>query len=572
MTASAGHREAATAAHEACARLAPRAVTRLALPLPAGTWRVALAADGAVGLAAVTALGAIRVRIHAGAAVIALDAPIDGFDVWPLDEPVADVKAVAVPLPPWDTLTPDWRLGPVRQPPRTETAPRTRPETPAGWTGVRIAEAEAVTVAGNRFAVAENGILSLELTPPRGPGPVLVTGEFRDETGAPAWVEPQVLAVDAASPRTRLAAMRREAGATHSAVLHLSGTTQRLLLRPREYAGTVVIDRLVLRPLSPPERAARAGARLAREAASRWQVPRVGGGRAARTPRHPVRAAAPAVTVVTATRDAPHHLTRFLATIRATDYPGVQLVLVDNGSRDAEALRLLAEAEGRGATVLRDERPFNFAALNNLGARSAAGDILVFANNDIEFTEPGWLHALVEAVEAPGVGVAGARLLYPDGRVQHAGLVLAGEARVRHAERFLSGRAPGYQGRQRRRSEVVGVTGALMAIRRSLFDALGGFDAARYAVLFNDVDLCLRVRARGLANVLVPGSLALHHESATIGQRRTTGLFARGGEIWQYERAVEGHRFRQDWADMLDADPFYPPQFDPLDARFRRRV
>ncbi|UOM33935.1 glycosyltransferase family 2 protein [Acuticoccus sp. I52.16.1] len=571
--------------------LAPRAVVPLALALGPGTWRLTVTADAPVELAARTGAGAVRLRAEAGIVTLALDAPVDGFDVWPLDvwphdedededeeEAAARATVVAEPAPPWDTLTPSWRLGPVRQPPRAAHAPRTTPPTPRGWS-VRIAEAEAVEVVGERFEVGENGVLRLALPTPAGPGAVLVEGVFRTEDGAPARVEPQILASGAASPRSRLAAMRRTHGAHYAAVLTLDASAETLLLRPREYVGHVVIPALSVRPLTLPRRAARLAQAVRSWVAAVHRPAPVGarsGPLAPRPRRQPGRAgppsARPLVSIVTATRDAPQHLARYLATIHRTRYQPCEILLVDNATRDAEALRWLEAAQAGGARVLRDARPFNFAALNNLAAREARGEILVFANNDIEFTDPAWLDALVDAASDPAVGVAGARLLYPDGRVQHAGLVLAGEARVRHAERYLPGRARGYEGRQRRETEVVGVTGALMAIRRTLFADLGGFDATRYGVLFNDVDLCLKARARGLSNVLVPAAVARHHESATIGQRRTTGLFERGGEIWQYERAVEGHRFRRAWADTLDADPCYPPQFDPLDARFRRRV
>lgn len=269
------------------------------------------------------------------------------------------------------------------------------------------------------------------------------------------------------------------------------------------------------------------------------------------------------VTVVTATRDAPDHLSRFLASWRATRPAAADLVLVDNGSTDPAALTLLAEAATDAAVkVVADDRPFNFGALNNLGASLAGGDILIFANNDIEFRYGGWAEALVRALHVEGTGVAGGLLDYPDGRVQHAGIVLAGEARVRHLERFSPAREVGYFGRRRRLTEVTAVTGALMAVRRTDFVALGGFAAARYPVLYNDVDFCLRARAAGHGVLFVSDARAVHHESVTLGLRDRDS-------VWRLERSVEADRFRQDWARRIDHDPLYPQGCDPVEAAFR---
>ena len=270
-----------------------------------------------------------------------------------------------------------------------------------------------------------------------------------------------------------------------------------------------------------------------------------------------------AITVITATKDAPAHLARFLASWRATRPPATGLVLVDNGTADARALGLLADAAADPfVTVVVDDRPFNFAALNNLGAAQADGDILIFANNDIEFRYGGWAEALAAALRTGRTGVAGARLDYPAGRVQHAGVVLAGEARVRHLERFAPGSGVGHFGRWRRLTEVSAVTGALMAVRRGDFLALGGFDAARYPVLYNDVDFCLRARVAGHGVVLAAGARAVHHESVTLASRDR-------GAVWRLERSVEADRFRQDWAPRIDHDPCYPAGCDPVEAAFR---
>ncbi|MEM0905879.1 MAG: glycosyltransferase [Pseudomonadota bacterium] len=282
-----------------------------------------------------------------------------------------------------------------------------------------------------------------------------------------------------------------------------------------------------------------------------------------------------AVTVITPTRDAPHHLKRFLTSFAATAWPQLSLVLIDNGTRNAEARDCLVRAEAAPhVRVLRDERPFNFAALSNLGAEAADGEVLVFANNDLAFHDPGWLGALMMGLMQERVGIAGGVLSYPDGRIQHAGIVLSGEARVRHLERFALGKDVGYFARRRRLVEVSAVTGALLAIRRTDFLRLGGFCAERYPVLYNDVDLCLRARRLGLRTVLVPDARAQHFESVTLkmSQEQASDGSRQRGPQWRLERALEAHRFRQDHDDVLDADPHYPALCDPVDAKFRALV
>ncbi len=340
-------------------------------------------------------------------------------------------------------------------------------------------------------------------------------------------------------PPHALAALRRTAPTATPAALHTDRIVLGLRSAPHFVAGAAAPLVLAHTPRRP---AAAASPRPAAPA----------------PPAPPVRA-----TVVTATRDAPAHLARFLATWRASRPAGTDLVLIDNASADPAALALL---EGAAAdpdiAVVADDRPFNFAALCNLGAALASGDFLIFANNDIEFRYAGWAEALIAALASGGAGVAGGLLDYPDGRVQHAGMVLAGEARVRHLERFSRAGDGGYFARRRQLTQVTAVTGALMAVRRADFAALGGFAAARYPVLYNDVDFCLRARQAGHAVVLASGARAVHHESVTLNLRDR-------GAVWRMERAIEADRFRQDWARHTDDDPCYPSVCDPVEAAFR---
>ena len=212
----------------------------------------------------------------------------------------------------------------------------------------------------------------------------------------------------------------------------------------------------------------------------------------------------PPVSVVIATRDRPVLLERCVRSLRAcTDYPAFEVVLVDNGSADPEALALLNRLERDGCRVLRRPGPFNWSALNNDGVAAATGEIVVLMNNDVQCVEPGWLRAMVRAVLLPGTGVAGALLRYPDGTVQHAGVVLWPGPWAKHLrvdDPYLSPV-----------EEVPAVTGACMALRRAVFERIGGLDPA-LPVTWNDLDLCLRLRKAGHRVLLARDAVLLHDE------------------------------------------------------------
>ncbi len=212
----------------------------------------------------------------------------------------------------------------------------------------------------------------------------------------------------------------------------------------------------------------------------------------------------PAVSVVVATRDRAELLDRCVRSIRGcTDYPVVEVVLVDNGSTEPAALALLDRLERDGCRVLQRPGPFNWSALNNDGVSAATGEIVVLMNNDVQCVEPGWLRAMVRACLLPTAGVVGALLRYPDGSVQHAGVVLGPGPQAAHL-RCGDGWPPPVV-------EVPAVTGACMAMRCTVFARMGGLDTA-LPVTWNDLDLCLRLRQAGLRVLLARNAVLLHDE------------------------------------------------------------
>ncbi|MEQ9333688.1 glycosyltransferase [Thalassobaculum sp.] len=261
----------------------------------------------------------------------------------------------------------------------------------------------------------------------------------------------------------------------------------------------------------------------------------------------------PLASVIVATRDRLELLRRCVdGVLHATDYPVCEVILLDNGSERPETLAWLREIAGDPRVrVLSRPGPFNFSALMNDGAAAARGDVLVFLNNDVEPCDPGWLDELVRQACRPEVGAVGAKLLYPDRTVQHGGVVLAGDYVARHVDVGRPDADDGYLGRSAIVQTMSAVTGACLAIRRDVFEAVGGFDAERLTVDYSDMDLCLRAGAAGYRTLWTPFARLLHHESATRGPYMTAAKLAR----WEAETAV----MRARWGDLLDRDPWYNP-------------
>lgn len=233
-----------------------------------------------------------------------------------------------------------------------------------------------------------------------------------------------------------------------------------------------------------------------------------------------VRRAAPSgsVSILVPFRDEPRFLRScvdsVLATTRSLD---VELVLIDNGSTDLEVLTLVEQLEDRDdVLIVSDPRPFNWAQLNNDAARGARGEVLLFLNNDIEARQDGWLAAMIGHALRPDVGAVGARLLYPDGRLQHCGVVIGMIGAAGHPLVGLDRGEAGYLNMALATRECSAVTGACLATRREIFNHLGGFDET-LGIDLNDIDFCLRAAAAGYRTIYEPGAELVHHESPSRG-------------------------------------------------------
>ncbi|WP_374408789.1 glycosyltransferase family 2 protein [Pelagerythrobacter sp.] len=274
----------------------------------------------------------------------------------------------------------------------------------------------------------------------------------------------------------------------------------------------------------------------------------------------------PPVTVIVPTRNRCDLLRTCLEGVARTAYPGrVETIVIDNDSDDPATLEYLAALDPVCVRVLRQPGRFNFAAMNNRAVDAASGELLCFLNNDIEIAEPDWLAAMAVQAMRPDVGAVGARLLYPDGRIQHAGVVLGIGGGAAHAHRLLLPGEPGYFRRHALPQFVSAVTAACLVVRRDRFLAVDGFDAENFAVAFNDVDLCLKLNRRGWQSLYEPRATLVHHESVSRGlDRDRAGATRLAGELAALKRR---------WGTGGTAvDPFHHPSLSPFSERFVVRI
>jgi O-antigen biosynthesis protein len=251
----------------------------------------------------------------------------------------------------------------------------------------------------------------------------------------------------------------------------------------------------------------------------------------------------PLVSIIIPTRNNRTLLQKAIESIQArTSYDRYEILVVDNGSTDRDTVEYLASLPP-GCHLHRWNERFNYSAINNLGVRHANGEQLLFLNDDVAVISPDWLTAMLEHAERPEVGAVGARLLYEDGRIQHAGVVVGINQGAANAFRRCAGEAMAPRLSDLVR-EVSAVTGACMMVRRQVFEAVGGFDE-KLPVIFNDVDLCLRIRRDGYTVLYTPHAQLYHYEGSTRGRRDP-----------KEDRQV----FQERWAQLLTSgDPYYNP-------------
>jgi GT2 family glycosyltransferase len=259
------------------------------------------------------------------------------------------------------------------------------------------------------------------------------------------------------------------------------------------------------------------------------------------------------VSLIIPTRNGLFFLKKCVESILAkTTYENYEILIVDNDSDDLETLSYLNSiAELERVEVIRSPGPFNYSELNNRAADLAKGEIIGLLNNDIEVMDGDWLAELVSRAALSDVGAVGPKLLYGDGTLQHAGIILGIGGWAGHSHKGFSGDVHGYAARVSLASEFSAVTGACLVVRKEIFKKVGGLDAENLKIACNDVDFCLKVNALGYRNVYTPFATLYHHESATRGYEDTPEKKLR------FKKELEF--MLEKWGNKINNDPMYSP-------------
>lgn len=259
----------------------------------------------------------------------------------------------------------------------------------------------------------------------------------------------------------------------------------------------------------------------------------------------------PRVSIIIPTRDRADLLRMCIESIwQRSTYRNFELIVVDNNSEEQATIELFEQLEGNGVVLLHDQSFFNFSRLNNLAVRQASGEFLCLMNNDIEIVTSDWIEEMLSFAALPDVGAVGARLWYPDGRLQHAGVILGIGGVAGHVHKHLRRGEPGYARRAIQHQELSAVTAAVLMVSKDKYVAVGGLDET-LEVAFNDVDFCLKLRAQGWRTVWTPFAEMIHHESASRGAETTPEKQER------FQREILCMQSR--WGSLLLSDPAYSP-------------
>ncbi len=282
--------------------------------------------------------------------------------------------------------------------------------------------------------------------------------------------------------------------------------------------------------------------------------------------RWPLPEILPKVTVIIPTRNGLVHLRACVESLlENTDYPNLEVIIIDNQSDNDETLRYLdLLSTNKFIHVFQYDLPFNYSAINNYAVRKSAGDLICLLNNDTEIIHTDWLKEMVSQLLRPGVGIVGAKLYYSDGTIQHAGDAVGPGGCADHLHSGLAGDDPGYGMRAICAQELSAVTAACLLTRRDIWQQVGGLDELNLAVAFNDVDYCLRVREAGYRVVWTPHAELYHHESVSRGKDITPEQKKRSSNELKY--------MKNKWKNNLMHDPFYNQNlnYDRPDFTLRR--
>jgi O-antigen biosynthesis protein len=268
-----------------------------------------------------------------------------------------------------------------------------------------------------------------------------------------------------------------------------------------------------------------------------------------RLPSRPI-----SVCLIVPTKDAHLLVKQCLDSIETTNtYPHVEILIVDNQSSDVQALNFFSSLEKRkeNIRVIQYDKPFNFSGINNFAVKHTDAEVICFINNDVQFETRNWLIEMLSHAMRDEIGAVGIKLLYPDRRIQHAGIVAGIGKLAAHSHRLHGENEAGYIGRAALVSNFSAVTGACLMVRRKSFLQAGMFDEEHLPIAYNDVDLCFKLLENGLRNIYLANVVAVHHESATRGAEDTPEKLER--------LASEQTYMLGRWGKYIENDPAYSP-------------
>ncbi len=340
-------------------------------------------------------------------------------------------------------------------------------------------------------------------------------------------------------------------------VLRLTEKTSEIAHIPKILYHDRIQDHSTVHDLKPKSHAVEAAEKALEAALQRRGEP----GKATALKGHPgcyliryhIRGLKP-VTIIIPTRDLGRVLDRCLASIFSkTTYANYEVLVIDNGSTEPATFSMFKQWQTREPKRFRYQTldiPFNYSKLNNYGVEQSQSDYLLFLNNDTEVLNSDWLTAMVEQAQRPQIGAVGARLLYPDGTVQHAGVVAGLGGVAGHSHKHYPGSDSGYFSQIQTINNYSAVTAACLMCRRDVFEQVGGFEED-LAIAFNDTDFCFKLIENGYRNVYLPHVVLHHYESKSRGHEDTPQKQARFQQEVLY--------IQRKWQGILANDPCYSP-------------
>lgn len=259
----------------------------------------------------------------------------------------------------------------------------------------------------------------------------------------------------------------------------------------------------------------------------------------------------PLVSIIIPTKDRLNLIARCIESVLdKTCYSNYEIIVLDHESSDPSVIEYFKSLISQDRVrFLKVSGKFNYSKINNFGARQAKGEILLFLNNDIEVVEGEWLNEMVTQTIRPEIGCVGAKLLYPNNKVQHGGVIMGLGGVAGHSHKHFHADDPGYKHRLKLVQNYSAVTAACLSIRKSVFEEVNGFNEKTLKVAFNDVDLCLKVKQSGYRNLWTPYSVLIHHESASRGRDDSPD------KIIRFQREIL--YLKKKWQHIIEEDPSY---------------